>query len=107
MAMIPSSGSGAESDSEATQRRGLLDGLVRACDVPGLLGDIADLIPDVFGPESAEEAERLRTFAAYHAAPDKAAFLQRSDPDLAIVIRRIWGSAKPAGPALRGGPSKR
>lgn len=96
-----------DSDPGAIHRHDLFDGLVRACDDPGLLGDIADLIPEVFGPESAEEAQRLRTFAAYHAAPDKAAFLQRCDPDLAIAIRRIWGPAEPEGRPDRGGRSKR
>lgn len=36
------------------------------------------------------EAERLRRFAGYHEASDKAAYLQRCDPDLATAIGRIW-----------------
>ncbi|WP_157817855.1 tetratricopeptide repeat protein [Candidatus Thiodictyon syntrophicum] len=107
MAAIPSLWFEAGSDPGAIRGHDLFDGLVGACDDPGLLGDIADLIPAVFGPESAEEAARLRTFAAYHAAPDKAAFLQRCDPDLAIAIRRIWAPAEPEGRADRGGRSKR
>ncbi|HYN78339.1 MAG TPA: tetratricopeptide repeat protein, partial [Lamprocystis sp. (in: g-proteobacteria)] len=107
MGAIPLPWRADETDSRATPRRDLFDGLIAACDDPGLLGDIADLIPDVFGLESSEEAERLRTFATYHAAPDKAAFLQRCDPDLAIAIRNIWGSTEPPGQADRGLHSKR
>jgi hypothetical protein len=91
MAMLPGPLKQDASQRQLQHLGDLLDGLTAACQDPGLLGDIADLVPQVFGPESSEGAERLRTFAAYHAAPDRAAFLQRCDPDLATAIRRIWG----------------
>jgi hypothetical protein len=109
------------------------------CDDPGLLHDLAGLLPSVLDADDARQVadraarapdgykstdqattagttmttdhnakhparapdEELRTavaesvrllhrFADYHEAADKAAFLQRCDPDLAIAIRRIW-----------------
>lgn len=41
------------------------------------------------------EAERLRTFAEFHAADDKEKVLQRLDPDLAKAIRTIWNLPEP------------
>jgi hypothetical protein len=68
----------------------LLNGLTNRCADAGLLRDVADLVPEVFGPDAAEPARRLRLFADFHAAEDQAAYLQRCDPDLATAIRRIW-----------------
>lgn len=69
--------------------------LTEHCPDPGLLRDIADLLQAQCGEVAEESATRLRQFADLHAAPDKEAYLQRIDPDLATAMRRIWNLPEP------------
>lgn len=90
MTLVPTMLSQSVEQARIEHMMELVDGLVGACDDPGLLRDIADLLPETIGPDNISESDRMRAFADYHAAPDKAAFLQRCDPDLATAMRSIW-----------------
>lgn len=73
----------------------LLSGLVSKCSDSGFLFDLSNLIVDIFGPAAETEAQRLRSFAAFHAEEQKEKVLQRFDPDLATAVRRLWNLPEP------------
>ncbi|MBM3735951.1 MAG: hypothetical protein FJW39_09215 [Acidobacteria bacterium] len=73
----------------------IVDGLVSTCRDAGLLRDIAALLTERY-PPSAEASARLISFAQFHEAPDREAYLQRIDPDLATAVRRIWNQPHPS-----------
>ena len=86
MMLIPSS---RNSDSISFHMHHLVEGLAAYCDDAGFLEDIADLVIELV-PSITNATEQLRVFAAFHAAKDKEAFLQRLNPDLATAIRCMW-----------------
>jgi hypothetical protein len=77
----------APGDYEDTDRATTASTTMTTSQDPGHRAPAAD---DELRAAVAESVKLLHRFADYHEAEDKAAFLQRCDPDLAIAIRRIW-----------------
>jgi hypothetical protein len=65
------------------------EGFASNCRDPDLLDDIAGLLTHDLAAEAPRAAALLRAIAEVDAAADKQAKLQRMDPDLATVIRRL------------------
>jgi hypothetical protein len=64
MTLIPTMLSQSVEQSRTEHLMELTDGRVSACNDPGLLRDIADLLPEAIGPDNIPESDRLRVFAA-------------------------------------------
>lgn len=93
IALIPLRDGESEAQRLPNALAGLMDGLVTTSTDAGLLRDVALLLEE--RNTESDVTARLRTFAGFHEAADKEAYLQRIDPDLATAIRRIWNVPEP------------
>lgn len=84
----------------------LINGLVNHCDDAGFLQDLAGLLREELGEPAEAWGQILQVFAQVHAAKDKEKVLQRLDPDLVLVIRRVLNLPEPAGRLAQKGRRK-
>ena len=86
----------ADANAGRSQLTGLVSALASDCRDPGLLRDIAGLLTDALTEEAPAQAKLLRVLADLDQAADAQAFLARTDPDLALWLRRIRDLPEPA-----------
>ncbi|MEE7627409.1 hypothetical protein V3O24_14665 [Methylobacter sp. Wu8] len=84
----------------------LIKGLVNHCDDAGFLQDLAGLLREKLGEPAEAWGQILQMFAQVHAAKDKEKVLQRLDPDLVLVIRRVLNLPEPTGRLAQKGRRK-